>query len=388
MVSAPETISTLLGRPLRLALCITELEPGGAERSLVELATRLAPEQVRAAVYVLAGRPPPPRDLLVQRLIDCGIEVHFGNARHAGHLVPTLRWLARAWREARPDIVHSFLFHANLSARFAARRAGVPHVVCGIRVAEHGVAWHRWLDRVTQSRVDAFACVSESVAEFSATITGLPAEKLVVIPNGVDVARLAALPARSAEELGLPHGRRFLAFVGRLDYQKGIDWLIHLAPRLLAALPEHDLCVVGDGPLRAWIEAKVQSSSAHERIHLLGWRSNASDYLALSEVLLLPSAWEGLPNVVLEAMALARPVVAHDVEGVRELLRPFEAHQLVPRKDEESFIHAVVALAQDRQLAAQLGAENQRHAREEFSFERIVGEYLNLYFALLAPRHT
>ena len=121
-----------------------------------------------------------------------------------------------------------------------------------------------------------------------------------------------------------------VTFVGRLEKQKGVNWLIESAPLWLAELPDCHLLLVGDGPMRATLESAAAASGLGERIHFAGWRADVPEILAASDLLVLPSAWEGMPNVVLEAMASRRPVVATDVEGVRELLGPGADLQTVP----------------------------------------------------------
>ena len=131
--------------PIRLALCITELEVGGAERCLMELATRLDRAKFLPVVYSLGPRPTGEQAALVQRLEAAGVPVHFLNGR-TRLAAPIVLWkLIRLLRSQNPQIVQSFLFHANLLGTLAAHLAGAPYMVTGIRVAERRRAWHlRW----------------------------------------------------------------------------------------------------------------------------------------------------------------------------------------------------------------------------------------------------
>ena len=171
------------------------------------------------------------------------------------------------------------------------------------------------------------------VAEFSAKRAGLPPEKLVVIPNGIDLDKYPARQPADLRAFGIAAGRRAVTFVGRLEPQKGVDWLIATAPHWLAKLPDCDLLLVGDGPLRPSLEAAAKAAGIADRVHFAGWRPDVPEILAASSLLVLPSLWEGMPNVVLEAMASRLPVVASDVEGVRELLGPNAARQTVAHGD-------------------------------------------------------
>ena len=148
--------------------------------------------------------------------------------------------------------------------------------------------------------------MSQAVADFSAARLGLPAEKLVVIPNGIDLDKYPARQPADLRAFGIAAGRRAVTFVGRLEPQKGVEWLIETAPLWLAKLPDCDLLLVGEGPLRASLEAAARAAGIADRVHFAGWRADVPEILAASDLLVLPSVWEGMPNVVLEAMA-SRP---------------------------------------------------------------------------------
>ncbi len=122
------------------------------------------------------------------------------------------------------------------------------------------------------------------------------------------------------------------------------EWLIETAGAWLASLPDCDLLLVGTGPLQGRLESACRAAGIADRVHFAGWRSDVPEILAASELLVLPSVWEGMPNVVLEAMASRRPVVATDVEGVRELLGPLAARQLVRYGDTQDLIDKIVRL--------------------------------------------
>ncbi|MEX0711315.1 MAG: glycosyltransferase [Pirellulales bacterium] len=365
--------------PLRLAFCITELETGGAEQCLVELATRLDRDRFQPVVYSLAGPPAEPRHLLVARLHEAEVAVNFLGARRPWDIGWLTRRLGRALAEQRCELIQTFLFHANLVGRLAARWGKVPRVISGIRVAERRRGWRLWADRLTSPLVDAHVCVSQSVAEFSRGPGGLPAERLVVIPNGVDIQRFEAAKPLDLTTLGLPSGRRAVTFVGRLDPQKGLDQLIAHARRWLDQVAGHDLLVVGAGPQRAELERVASRSGLDNRIHFAGWSSQVPEILAASDLLVLSSNWEGLPNAVLEAMASRLAVVATDVEGVRELLGPAADEQVVPAGRPEVLASRIMEILSNPPLRERLGRENQLRAGRHFSLEKMVEAYSELY---------
>ncbi len=371
------------GKPLRIGLCITELNVGGAERCLVELATGLDPARFTPIVYSLSTRPEPKAAALVERLERAGVPVHFFNGRGLRDAWRVLRELRRQLRYDHLDLLQTFLFHANVLGPVAARKADVPRVITGLRVAEPGRRWRRTIERRAGGRADRHVAVSEAVARFARDKIGLAADKIVVIPNGVAVVKhqLGEAAPDSAVP-GLPEGRRFIVFVGRLDRQKGIDALIENAPRLLAELPEHDLLIVGVGSLDAQLRNSAAEMHLNRRIHFLGWRDDVAAILSAVDVFVAPSRWEGMSNAVLEAMAAGRALVAFRVEGIADLFGDRESPQIVPPGDWDGFNASAVKIASNERLRRELGAANYHRAATEFSSGQIIRRYEELFLAL------
>ena len=366
-----------------IALGITDLDVGGAERCLVDLTTRLDRDRFEPVVYCLGPRPSADEASCAPDLERAGIEVLYLNARNVWGLWGLVRRLTALLKQKRPDLIQTFLFHANLVGRIAARRAGVPWVVSGIRVAEQGSRWHLWADRVTSRLVDRYVCVSQAVGCFSVAKGGLPADRLVVIPNGIDLQKYPASSAAQPQSLGIGPGRRLITYVGRLERQKGVRWLLETASRWLNRLPDWDLLLVGKGPERPGLERLCRDQGIAGRVHFVGWRPDVPEILAASDLLVLPSIWEGMPNVVLQAMASRLPVVATDVEGVRELLGQAAAAQTVRYGDSQALCEALVRLLSHPEAAAELGRANRLRAETELTVERMVAAYQDLWQSLL-----
>jgi len=375
--------SWIMGK-IGVALCITELDVGGAERCLTELATRLDRRRFEPVVYCLGPRPTNDEASCVPALEAAGVEVHCLGGLGIRQLPRVTRVLTAHLASQKPQVLQSFLFHANVVGRIAARKAGVRSVVSGVRVAERGSRWHLWLDRLTRRKVDRYVCVSQAVRDFCVKEAWLPPEKLVVIPNGIDLDKYPAKRPADRAALGIPPGRRLVMFVGRLDRQKGTPWLVDSAPLWLDRLPDFDLLLVGEGPLRTRLERTCQAAGIASRVHFAGWRGDVPEILAASGLLVLPSVWEGMPNVVLEAMASRLPVVATDVEGVRELLGPAADRQIVSLGNSQALADKVVSTLSDQSLAAALGDANRRRAEENFGILRMVRGYASLWESLAA----
>ena len=368
---------------VELALAITDLDLGGAERCLAQLAVRIDRRRFRPVVYCLGPRPGDDEASCVPMLEAAGIDVHCLGGRGAWDFPRVTRRLTEHLCTQRPQLLQTMLFHANFVGRIAARRAEVPRVVSGIRVAERHSRWHLWLDRLSRQMVDRYVCVSQSVARFSRETGHLPGELLEVIPNGVDFDRFPASKPADLTVFGLPAGQRAVTFVGRLTPQKGLAWLLKTADRWLGRVPDCDLLLVGHGPERKRLERLAGRLGLTPRVHFAGWQPQVPEILAASALLLLPSAWEGMPNVVLEAMASRLPVVASRVEGVEELLGPESPRQTVSFGDEAALPERITNFLQNTPLAEEVGARNRRRVEESFSLDHMAEAYQQLWTALL-----
>ena len=365
-------------KAIRIAFCITDLDVGGAERMFVELVTRLDRRLWEPRVFCLS-RP----GKLVERLNAANIPVVCFGAQSVWQF-GVVWMLARELKRLHPELLQCFLYHANLIGRLAARWAGVPRVVCGIRVAERRSRFRLWLDRLTQRFVDHNVCVSRAVADFSIGEGGLRANKVSVIPNAVDFGLFASAEPVDRTTLGFAAAERLALFVGRLDPQKAPFVLLEAFERLLLRHPNWQLLFVGDGPLWGAMGKWIADHNLSHNIRLAGWQPNVPQLLKSSDCLVLPSLWEGMPNIVLEAMASGLPVVVSRVEGTEELVVPEQTGLLVSPNSVDDLEHAVEEILSRSDLSTRLARNAQQHVQEHFTFEAMITAYEHLYRRLLS----
>lgn len=370
-----------MDKPVPIAFCITDLDPGGAERALVQIVTRLDRNEWAPAVYCLGTR-----GALASRLEQHEIPVTCLGAKSLRDF-RVIGELTRRLRDERPMILQSFLFHANIAGRYAGRRAGVPIVVSGIRVAERGSRWHLWAERLTRSMVTHHVCVSAAVAEFSIEKLGLNRDQVSVIPNGVDVESiLSAEPADLASQ-GIPNDSKTLLFVGRLHKQKGVDILLEAIRPLAERHPELRLLLAGEGPLEPQIRQWIHDKQLEKQIRVLGYRDDVPSLMRASSALVLPSLWEGLPNVVLEAMAARLPVICTDVDGSRDLVVSESTGWLAKPGSATSLQSTIEQwLGTDPLLIRGITERSQAIVSEQFTWTIAANKHAELYRRLMAER--
>jgi len=365
-------------RPVRVTLAITDLDVGGAERALVALATGLDRRRWLPSVVAMGGEGTLAGPLRAAGIgVDC-LDVNPGRPDRA------VRALAGSFRRSRPELVQSFLFHANIAARLAAPMAGRPWVVGGLRVAERRRRWHLALDRLTGRLATGSACVSEGVRRFSVESGRLDPARLVVIPNGVDVSPFDRAEAVDRGSIGIPPGAVLALYVGRLDPQKGLPVLLEAAAIVAASRPDWHLALAGDGPDRRALQDRADGlPGLSGRVHWLGRRDDVPALLKGADLLVLPSLWEGMPNVVLEAMAARRAVVATAVEGTEDLVIPGQTGWLVPPGEVAPLASALLEAAADSSRRIRFGEAGRARVEARFTPGRVVEAYERLWAGVL-----
>jgi glycosyltransferase involved in cell wall biosynthesis len=363
-----------------IAFCITELDPGGAERAFVRLVKGL--DRREWAPHVLTLRD---GGLLADELRDAGITVQSLGLNRSSQAWSGLRRVTAALRTIRPQILQTWLYHANILGRIAAWRAGVPHVVAGVRVAEQRSRWRLRIDRWTAGLVDRHVCVSQGVATFMHQAAGIRGDRIAVIPNGVDYEKYAHAAPADLSSFGIPPLSPTVVFAGRLDPQKDPFLFLEAARQVSQVDSRPHFLLVGEGPLRREVERWIHDHDLSTRVHLAGWSDNLGGILKASACFVLSSRWEGMANVLLEAMAAGTPVVTTDVEGVRDLVTNGTTGRIVAMPDPLAVSQAILWVLRDPAAAALCACKAQAIVRERHTWMSFVTSHEHLYKKLSHP---
>lgn len=359
--------------PHKIAFCITELERGGAEQALVEIVTRLPREHWTPRVICLGPRGP-----LAEPLEEAGIPVD--------SLGATSRWdalvinrLRRNLAENRPKILQTFLFHANVAGRIAGWLAGVPNVISGFRVAEREKRWHNWIDGWTVGLAKHHVAVSKGVAEFVQSRLRVSPDHLSVIPNGVDCETYRNAAPHDWARLNLPSDAKVILAAGRLHPQKGFADLVEAVTPLLQEFPGWYVVIAGEGPQRESLQAQIDHSGMGGRILLPGFVDDLPGYFRAAQLFVLPSHWEGMPNVLLQAMAAGVPVVATAVEGVDELLSERTPEAVVKPHSVDELRQKIRSQMVSPEATGDNAVALQGYLQEKFTWNAVAQRYDQLY---------
>jgi glycosyltransferase involved in cell wall biosynthesis len=288
-------------------------------------------------------------------------------------------------RRARPDVVMTMLDFADTLGRPAARLAGCGRLVTSIQVRNLvKSAWQRWLDRKTVPWADKVIFNSGQVVKHAREKEGVRENQVVIIPNGVEDLRTrsGALRIDSRRQLGLGRKTVLLGTVARLYPQKNLSLFLRALAKL-STLQEWKALVVGDGPERRQLLALTEELRLTDRVIWLGARTDVEAWLAAMDVFVHTSDFEGMPNAVMEAMAMGLPVVASAVDGTRELIEDGVSGYLLPPGDVDAFAERIRDLMEDSHLAHQLGEKAHRHVLERFGMARMIEAYNELFLSLI-----
>lgn len=294
------------------------------------------------------------------------------------------------------DIVHTHSSKAGVVGRLAGRRRGgpalvhTPHSFAFLHSAEFSatrrrlfLGIERWLGRFTTRLI----AVSQAEAEITLAHRIVDADRVRTVRNGIepDLERRARAAA-GVERLGLANGDRAIGSVGLLEVAKGHEVLIAALPRVLAEFPRLKCFLIGEGSLRRRLERQAAAAGVESSVIFTGHRDDTLDLMSALEAVVLPSLWEGLPYVLLEAMALGKPVVASDVGGCGEVVADGETGLLVPANDPRALASAISDLLRHRERAADMGTAARPRASSRFGVEAMIAGHEAIYREL-ALRH-
>ena len=343
---------------------------GGTERSLLHLA-----EGLRGRGFECSIRCHEEPDLSRLRAEAEAKKLAIRQIPRAfGWKSPRLSWqLVREIRAARPAIVHVHMPWV-LSCRdavAAARLAGVPVVIATTQlwIPEHQSTVVRVKHRIFSRWIDAYVAVSRRIAAQLNEEYGVGSEKITVVYNGT-----AIMPRRYGGATRPPTRPLRVLTIARLHVQKGIDHLL----RAVVRVPDAVFSIAGDGPERQQLEECARRLGVTDRVSFLGFRSDVGALLDDCDVVVLPSLYEGLPLVLLEAMARERPCIGTAVPGIDEVLEN-GAGVIVPPRDPDALALAISALAADPDRARRIGAKGRERVEAHFSVERMVDGVTEVY---------
>lgn len=371
---------------IRILEIINEAVIGGGQAHVLQLASGLDKRRFDVRVACADNGP------LVEGLRSRGIAVSTIALAHRIDLA-ALRELVHLLQEQNIDIVHVHGGVAGLWGRLAAFMAKTP-----IRIYTlHGIHYLHYknpvkralfiaLERMLSHWTQRIICVSAADLQSGVRAGCFAQKRAMLIRNGIAAPVLpAAFEAQAKKkELGIPDQVHVIGSVGRLHYQKGQCYLLEAARLLLQKIPDLRVLLAGDGPLRDELEALAQQLGISDKVIFAGARRDVPELLAIMDVFVLSSRWEGLPLSLLEAMAMAKPIACFAVAGIEELLEDGRSGLLTPPGDADALAAAIGRLLQDQESAKQMAVCGKATFQEHFEKQGMLQATASLYEELFA----
>ncbi len=347
---------------MRLILIITGLGMGGAERQVCDLADQFANKGHQVLLITLTGE-------TLNRPLSGHIDVVELNMAKTPMGFIKAYWQARRLvKKFKPDVVHSHMVHANLFTRLLRLSTRIKKLICTAHSSNEGSRGRMLAYCLTDRLCDLSTNVSQEAVDISVKRGAAPASRIIAMPNGIDTSRFTFSPiSRDSlrRQLKLADNTPLILAVGRFTEAKDYPSLLTAFSQLPSEFNHAQLAIIGTGEEQTNIEALAAQLGLTKQIHFLGLQRNVHEWMSAADVYVMSSAWEGMPLVLLEAMACERVVVATDCGGVKEVIG--DCGILVPAKNSP-------ALTQGLQQGLALGLEAAK-AQGKAARGRIVAHY-------------
>ena len=369
---------------IRVAYVIDHLRVGGAQRHLLEVVRGLDRREYALEMWS-AARDPGDLAAVFERE---GVPVRsFGitGTMMSPRTISAVRRVAADFRARGVHVVHGYLFEGNFLAALVGRLAGTPVTLVSKRSLDRYDRFDRraaaWLSNRLASRVTVNA---SAVRAITIEHERCAPERIVMIPNGVALPS-SATAATVAGDGDDPRGNGpLVGMVGRLSWKKGYQHALAAAALLRDRVPGLRFDVVGDGELRRELEDTARGLGLADTVRFLGQRRDVPELMRTFDCFVLSSLIEGMPNALLEAMALGRPVVTTSAGGSAEVVVDGESGLVVPPADAAALANAVERVLCDAEFARRIAAAGERRVRENFSLDAMLRAFDGLYRTELA----
>ena len=380
---------------LRLAYLPASLRPGGAERQMLALAERLPRDRFDVDFLAIVGRGPydDRAEAAGSRVRSLGSPARLEDGlaskgvKRASKILNYVSFV----RKARYDVVDAWLYPADVMAALARPLTRTPVVIAGRRNVDprnqFGIA-EGVIGAATNRLIDVVVANSAAAAAVAVETQGVDPAKIRIIRNGVIIGELSSSAERSLrrQQLGVAGDDIVVGCVANYREVKGLDRLIEVAAALIRDGLPIRLELIGDGDLRPQLERQIHAAGLEHRICLHGSVLDVEPLYAAFDVVVQGSVREGLPNVLLEAGAAARAIVATSAGGSSEIVIDGQTGLLVPVDDSDAMAVALLRVATDSALRERLGRAARDHVTTTFGMDRFVAEFAELYESLVASK--
>ena len=358
-------------KKLHIIHLTTDSALGGTEKMIVEIASSLSKQRFQSTVVTLK-----PGGYLEQLCENKNLDYISVNMKSKLDFMAVFR-LFKLIKNNNVDILHTYLFHANIIGRVIGKLCKVPVIFSGQRNIDlWRKNYHNFIDRLTSKFCSKIISNSSAGKKFLIEDVGINQDKLLVVPNGIDVSNYKIAKRDSSDFINI-------IVVASLTSKKGHSYLLRAFQKLFEYNNKVYLQVIGTGPLKNELEELSRSLKINKNVTFLGFRSNIIDYLEQADIFVLPSLWEGMPVALMEAMACGLPCLASNVGGVKELIDNNINGILVEPKDVDALYENMLRLINSSsEVGDKLGTGARRKIVECYSKKAMITKLEEIYLGV------
>ncbi len=359
---------------------------GGVQQQLLSLLKAYSRERFNP-IFCCLG----PKEEIGKEIEGTGIEfIPLNKLRYNRFSPGIVLELYRLMKKKQIHVVRTHRYRSNLYGRLAAFLAGVPVIIASVHdnYRTDKRPMRRIMNRILSKITDKIVAVSEDVKEDIIRYDRIDPSKIEVIPNGIDVERFN--PEKNTtdirKEFSLEEDDIVIGFIGRIVPAKGLEYLLDALPYLKGEFKSIKLLIVGEGSLVEELKERAKKNNIFDNILFTGKRRDIPEILASINIFVMPSIAEGLPNALLEAMAMGKPIVTTEVGGIPEIVKNGFNGLLVPPRDTVSLSKAIKELISNDRLAAKLGQAARDLVHDNLSIKAIAQKWQSLYLSILKEK--
>jgi len=300
--------------------------------------------------------------------------------------IGTMRNIRRLIKEHNIGILHCHDYKSDFYGFLAAAFLNVKLITTNhLWTKETGLLrMYEFLDSVLVNFFDKIVAVSDEITSEMVKKPWLNRRKVITIYNGISTDKFYAdSPEKAKNRLNLSPSSNIIGFVGRLSSQKGLEFLLETAKHIVKDVPDTNFLIVGKGDLDDKLKHKVIELGLHDKVIFTGEKRDLTDVYSAMDVFVLPSVREGTPLVILEALAMGKPIVATDVGGVSKIMKSSMAGILVKPKDVDGLTKAIMFMLQNKEEASVFSSRGRSFVESRFSAKRMAEQYREVYEHLI-----
>ena len=369
----------------------TLMERGGAQKAMLTLSKKLIERGHHVIVVTMYDK----KDIIAEyekifNLTIINLDMKKFNNNKLFSSIDTLKGILSLYRLIRQNRIHilqTFSHYSNILGPIVGLIAGANVRITSQRMSLKGVSsWIRILDRFIANSflTTKMVAVSDGTRDYCIKEQKISPDKIITISNGIDLAKWYDKPETSVladlrSELELGDTNLVITTIARLHMQKNHLFYINAIKSLISDYPNLIFLFVGDGPLHDNIESKIQEFKLEKHIRLLGARSDIKEILSVSDIFVLPSLWEGMPNSVIEAMCIGLPVIVSDVDGCAEVVSSPDLGILFDPDNIDQLSSSIKTLIDSPDKRTILGNNARKHINKNFNQENVIDKFEKLY---------